>query len=40
MKENRESLSRRVVLNGDRVLEQFALDVLGQIAPNCRDRPS
>jgi hypothetical protein len=27
-----------VVLSGDCMLEQFALNVVGQISPNCRDR--
>jgi hypothetical protein len=40
MQENCKSLSRCVVLSEDCMLEQFALDVLGQIAPNCRDRSS
>jgi hypothetical protein len=33
MQEDSEFFSRRVVLSRDRVLEQFGLDALGQIAP-------
>jgi hypothetical protein len=40
VQENRQSFPGSVVLAGDRMLKQFALDVLGQITPNCLDRLS